>query len=53
MKKSPPKPRIPLPRKPPKVIEPPTVYKRKPKHPKKNEGGGMRDEEQRGPGDKL
>ena len=36
-KKSPPKPRIPLPRKPPKVIEPPTVYKRKPKHPKKDE----------------
>jgi hypothetical protein len=36
-KKALPKPRIPLPRKPPKVIEPPTVYKRKPKHPKQNE----------------
>jgi hypothetical protein len=48
MKKPPPKPRIPLPRKPPKVIEPPTVYKRKPKHPKKDEGGRMKDEARSG-----
>lgn len=32
-----PKPRIPLPNKPPKVIEPDTTYQRKPKHPKKTE----------------
>jgi len=32
----PPKKRLPLPRKPPKVIVPDTAYKRKPKHPKKD-----------------
>jgi hypothetical protein len=43
-KKSPPKLRIPLPRKPPKVIEPPTIYRRKPKHPKNDERETMNDE---------
>lgn len=38
-----PKPRIPLPKKPPKVIEPDTAYKRKPKHPKKTVGGERAD----------
>ncbi len=34
----PPKKRIPLPKKPPKVIPPEDIYKRKPKHPKQDEG---------------
>lgn len=33
---TPPKPRIPLPRKPPKTIVPDSAYRRKPKHPKRD-----------------
>ena len=35
-----PKPRIPLPTKPAKVIDDDTVYKRKPKHPKRGTPAG-------------